>query len=242
MEYSTLEGKRTHQTYYIGHSFSDDLTVRAFLANQTNSCRPLRMLVGRGSFSRASPTTLWSMGSHVEAQCRRDGLLSAMYDHVEANGFEIIPADGKTGSPELQTQSLDGKAFWATREHHAPVIQSCSQREFEGWDNPFVNADEALGRSVHEKINIEELPNPLLVLWGRHFSGGEQRVGVTYGPQGYAAAVLIGDPQGSYLCEVPMVKNQRVRFLDGQVSGAMRAATSDEIIRLTGVIHQTKNS
>jgi hypothetical protein len=230
-------GKRTHQTYYICDHNRDGLVVEAY-RESPNGIGPLRELVARASF-RSEGQSYYSAGSHVQQDYRRDGLMTAMYDHLIQQGHDIKPADGTTGDPSLQVQSQDGKAFWAARNHRASAdLIPCSPDEFDGAQNPFRDADTVLGMPVHQKLTLRGYRAPLLVLWGRHYSGeADQRVGVSYTPsRGYQVVVLIGDPESHDALEDMPYFNGRVRYQSDAVSSRLRGPTADEVARVCALI------
>ncbi len=234
MEYAKITGKRTGDTYYLTViKNSNGLNTKAY-RGATTPFEPLRQIVGAASFYIYGKDVL-SANSTVEENCRREGLLEAMYDLVETEGWSVHPADGSVGPYEVQAQSDDAKAFWKTRKKRTTkaALLPCTEDEFHGWDNPYWDAAEVLGRPVHEQIKIAGEKYPMLVLWGHRYTNNEQRVGVIYGRErGYQGAVMIRQAGRHDEEDAPWFDGTALRFRNSGVSTRIMDKTYKELLGL----------
>jgi hypothetical protein len=194
-------GKRSGRTYYLRHRTDSDMVHCSAHLAADNAFEPLRQkiavtscsIVGNQYDPSRNNISVYPNKSFVEPQCRRDGVLEAMYDHLTLYGFVVYPADGSIGHPSLQAQSDDAKGFWAKRGNRtgATKLKPASEADANGWNNPFVNADIVCGKPVIAKLKMDGRDKPALILWQKDFTSGRQSVGVTMSEHGYRVALIV---------------------------------------------------
>lgn len=193
---------KTGRVYYLSHMAEGSVVnCRAMLAG-TSPNEPLRRKVANAGVvcqdrddGKRNNIRVYSARSFVEPECRRDGLLNAIYDHLTNHGYVVYPADGSIGDRALQAQSKDAKAFWAARATRTTETKllPVSDAEFYGWGeyNIFAHATEVGGMPVLKENKLHGMPNPLLVLWEKQYAKFTAQVGVTHGEHGYRTTLNI---------------------------------------------------
>lgn len=194
---------KTGRVYYITHTSEGSVVnCRAMLAG-TRPTEPLRTKVANVGVvcedrddGKRNNIRVVSWRSFVEPYCRRDGLLNAMYDHLDNHGYVVYPADGSIGQANLQAQSADAKAFWAARKVRTTETKllPVSEDELHGWGkyNIWANAKQVGDLPVLKSVDkLYGMRSPLLVLWEKQYAKFLAQVGVTFGEHGYRLTLNI---------------------------------------------------
>lgn len=167
------------------------VNCRAYVAAQT-PFQPIRKQIGSAGVVTLDSANskdrnnvrCYSAGSFVKPEFRRDGVLNAMYDHLDNHGFVVYPADGTVGEKFAQAQSDDAVAFWKKRKARTSETKlvPATDAELWGWNDPMKTPTEMLGMPVREQIRINGYAEPMLLLWEKTYAKYLVQIGAIFLP------------------------------------------------------------
>lgn len=250
---SKFVSPKTSQVFYITHR-TDGGTVQCHAYAPANSpYEPLRRKVGVASCEMVdrngepgrNNVRVYSSKTFVEPEFRRHGLLNAMYDHLDAHGYVVYPANGEIGDNLLQAQTDDAKKFWAARKARASEtrLEPTSEAEVHGWGkfNPYANATSFGGLPVIRSENVHGYQYPMLILWEKQYSSGLQSVGIMYDPErGYRCVARFEWVSQGYKdgeTDFVYLDGKYIRFsYSRQMEKRMKAGTANVLHKVASMI------